>query len=223
MWADAGYAVLNVDTRGQGATWGLGDTPDSGPAAGPQVPGWMTRGISSPETYYYRRLITDCVLAVDALRSLDRIDPSRIGATGGSQGGGLSLAVAGLVPDLAAVAPRVPFLCDFRRAVEVTEDFPFQEITQYLASHRLEEERVYRTLSYVDGVNFARRAAAPADVSLGLMDTVVPASTVFAMHHNYAGPKNLRVWSHNGHEGGGMYDDIAALHFFAEHLRGSDF
>jgi len=29
----------------------------------------MTRGIDSPENYYYRRLITDCVRALDALAS----------------------------------------------------------------------------------------------------------------------------------------------------------
>ena len=223
LWADAGYAVLSVDTRGQGASWGLGDTPDSSEAAGPQVPGWMTRGIQSPQTYYYRRLIADCVLGFEAMAALPQVDAGRVAVMGGSQGGALSLAVGALSPQVAAVAARVPFLCDFRRAVEITDEYPFQEITDYLATHRMEEEQVYRTLSYIDGVNFARRAHAPADISLGLMDVTVPPSTVFAMANNYAAPKNLRVWSHNGHEGGGMYDDLEALHFFAQKLGGRDF
>ena len=37
-----------------------------------------------------------------------------------------------------------------------------------------------RTLSYFDGVSFARRAAAPALFSVGLMDMVCPPSTVYA-------------------------------------------
>ena len=107
-WASAGYAHFVMDTRGQGAGWGTGGATADPHGTGASASGFMTRGIEDPETYYYRRLITDCVLAVDALRGLDRVDASRIGATGGSQGGGLSLAVAGLVPDLAAVAPRWP-------------------------------------------------------------------------------------------------------------------
>ncbi len=220
---EAGYAVLNVDTRGQGASWGYGDTPDSGPASA-SVPGWMTRGILDPATYYYRRLMTDCVMAVDAVAALDLVDSSRIGVTGGSQGGGLSLAVAGLSPQVAACAPRVPFLCDYRRATEITDGYPYREITDYIVTHRRDEEQVYRTLSYFDSVNFAKRALAPLDVSLGLMDTIVPPSTVFAMYNNYRGQdKQITVWSHNGHEGGGVEDDVRSYHFFARLLGGRDY
>jgi len=222
-WTEAGYVVLNVDTRGQGATWGFGDTPDQG-ATGPAVPGWMTRGILDPAGYYYRRLMTDCVLAFDWLASQDMVDAQRVGLVGTSQGGGLSLAVAGLVPQVAAVAARVPFLCDYRRATEVTDEYPYQEITDYLATHRRDEAAVYRTLSYCDGVNFAKRATAPLDVSAGLADKTVPPSTVFAAYNNYAGSdKTMTVWSHNGHEGGGYEDDLRALHFFARTLGGRDF
>ncbi|MFC3576758.1 acetylxylan esterase [Streptomyces yaanensis] len=47
-----------MDTRGQGSGWSRGAPPDSGPT-GPEVPGVMTRGISSPRTYSCRRLLTD--------------------------------------------------------------------------------------------------------------------------------------------------------------------
>ena len=48
----------------------------------------MTRGILEPETYYYRRLITDAVRAVEAVRAHPAVDASRVVVTGGSQGGG---------------------------------------------------------------------------------------------------------------------------------------
>src|SRR5262245_49154048 len=100
-WATAGYAHLVMDTRGQGSAWSPGDTPDVelGPADGGSFPGFMTRGIERPETWYYRRLVSDAVLALDAARAHPLVDASRIAVTGKSQGGGLSLAVAGLVPD----------------------------------------------------------------------------------------------------------------------------
>ncbi|SEM74571.1 acetylxylan esterase [Streptacidiphilus jiangxiensis] len=221
LWASAGYAHLQMDTRGQGSGWSRGATPDSGPA-GPQAPGVMTRGIDSPHAYYYRRLFTDAVRAVDAARRLDRVAPGRVAVVGQSQGGGVALAVAALVPDVAALVAHVPFLCDFPRAVTVTDSLPFREIADYLAIHRDQEDRVMRTLSYVDGVNFARRAAAPARFSAALMDAVVPPSTVFAAYHAYAGPKAIAVWRYNGHEAGGPDDDQGALDFLTERLGPAD-
>ena len=217
LWASAGFAHVQMDTRGQGATWSRGDTPDSG-RAGPQVPGVMTRGITDPETYYYRRLFTDAVRAVDAARALDVVDAVRVAVMGQSQGGACALAVAALVPDVAAVVAHVPFLCDLPRATVVTDAYPFREIADYLAIHRDQRETVHRTLAYVDGVNLAPRAVAPARFSVALMDEVVPPSTVFAAYHAYGGPKQIDVWPYNAHEGGGPDDDAAALAFLRQVL-----
>ena len=80
--------------------------------------GFMTRGIDSPEHYYYRRLMTDCVRAVDAVARAAR--PS---TRSGSSSPAAARAAAspspspGWSPDrVAAVLPDVPFLCHFRRA-----------------------------------------------------------------------------------------------------------
>jgi cephalosporin-C deacetylase len=35
------------------------------------------------------------------------------------------------------------------------------------------------------------------------MDEVCPPSTVYAAYNRYAGPKQMRIWHYNGHEGGG--------------------
>lgn len=184
-WAVAGYAHLFMDTRGQGSTWGSGGvTPDQA-GGGPQVPGVMTRGILDPEDHYYRRLFTDAVRAVEAARALPGVDPSRVAICGASQGGGITLAVAGLVPDLVAVMPDVPFLCHFRRATEITASDPYGEIVRYLSVHRDHVQAVFRTLSYLDGVSFARRANADALFSVGLMDPICPPSTVYAAYNSY--------------------------------------
>ncbi|MEA9986668.1 acetylxylan esterase [Subtercola sp. RTI3] len=216
FWASAGFAHLHMDTRGQGSTWSSGDTGDdegagAGSSTAPQHPGFMTRGITSPETYYYRRLITDAVRAVDAVKTLDAIDPQRVAVIGRSQGGGLALAVAGLVPGLVAAIPLVPFLCDFPRAIVMTDNDPYKEIGRYLAVHREQVGQVLDTLSYFDGVNFAKRASAPAWFSTALMDPVCPPSTVFGAFNEYAGEKHITVWPFNGHEGGGVDDNSMAL------------
>jgi cephalosporin-C deacetylase len=192
-----------MDTRGQGSTWRSGDTPDhESESATGNFPGYATRGITAPETYFYRRLMTDAVRAVEAARAHPLVDPTRIALNGGSQGGGLALAVAGLVPDLLLTLTDVPFMCHWRRAIEITDDDPYHEIVRYCKIHRDQADTVMRTLGYFDGMNFAARAKSPALFSVALMDTICPPSTVFAAYNHYAGPKEIEVYPFNGHENG---------------------
>ncbi|MET8858597.1 acetylxylan esterase [Streptomyces sp. NPDC004579] len=211
LWASAGFAHFVMDTRGQASVWGGGDTPDPVGSA-PAFPGFMTRGIEDPETYYYRRLFTDAVRAVEAARSHPLVDPARVAALGGSQGGGITIAVGGLVPDLVAVAPDVPFLCDFPRATTLTDRAPYREIGNYLKTHRGRTEQVWRTLSYFDGVHFAARGRAPALFSAALEDQTCPPSTVFAAFNAWGNAdKEIEVYDFNDHEGGGPYQQAAQL------------
>jgi cephalosporin-C deacetylase len=219
LFAAAGYAHFVMDTRGQGSAWRRGDTADPEPDGGnPQLPGFMTRGILSPATYYYRRVFTDAVRAIEAARSHPAVDGARVAVNGGSQGGGIALAAAGLVGiaatgDLSAALIDVPFLCHFRRATTLTDADPYGEIARFCKTHRDKVETVFHTLDYFDGVNFAARAAAPALFSVGLMDDICPPSTVFAAYNHYAGPKEMRVWPFNRHEGGESYQNDAKLAF----------
>jgi len=216
-WASAGYAHLFMDTRGQGSMWGSGGgTPDPH-GTGPSASGYMTRGIEHPEDYYYRRVFTDAVRAIDAVRTLPQIDPSRIAVAGGSQGGGIALAAAGLSAGLVGVMPDVPFLCHFERSVGFTGQDPYQEVVRYLSVHRGAESRVFETLSYFDGVNLAKRADAAALFSVALLDPICPPSTVYAAFNHYAGAdKHIEVYPHNEHEGGQAYQWIAQTSFLAE-------
>lgn len=216
LWASLGYAHLVVDSRGQGGQWSAGETPDRAAVDDPHFPGFVTRGIQDPQTYYYRRLIADSVRAVDAVLDHPAVDPARIVVGGTSQGGGLALAVAGLRTDVAALLCDVPFLSDIRRATEITDAHPYAEISGYLRIHRTATERVFATLSYVDGVNFAPRATAPALFSVGLMDEICPPSTVFAAINHYAGQKRISVWPYNRHDGGGPDHAVERVAFLKE-------
>ncbi|WP_040166631.1 acetylxylan esterase [Microbacterium gorillae] len=216
-WAAAGYVHVLMDTRGQGSHWGTGgDTPDPH-GSGPATPGYMTRGITDPDTYYYRRLFTDGVRAVDTVLELDGIDRDRVAVTGGSQGGGTAIAVAALHPGVRAVMPDVPFLCHFRRSVQLTPNPPFTEIVTYLAAHRDQTDTVFRTLSYMDGVNFAKRITAPALFSVAMMDaTVLPSSVFAAYNHLEVADRELEIYEFNGHEGGQTQQWIRQAHWLAE-------
>lgn len=227
-FAAAGWAYVIMDTRGQGwSNGGYDATPDPALEAGLQhAPGFMTSGLTDPQAYYYRRVYTDTIRCLEAVRSNPLVDSARIVVTGGSQGGGLSIAAAGLAPyagiDLAGCAPNVPFLCHFARALQITDRDPYHEITNYLSGWRDLVPVAYRTLSYFDGVNLGKRATAPALFSVGLMDQTCPPSTVYAAYNFYGEgasvqpSKAIDVYRHNDHEGGGDYNTRRRLEWFAE-------
>ena len=227
LWPSAGYAALIMDTRGQGSAWSQGDTPDPEPAiTNPQFPGFMTRGILDKSSYYYRRVFTDAVRAVEAAQSHPAINDQRIAVMGGSQGGGIALAVAGLAPALLdngvrLCMPDVPFLCHYRRATELIDSAPYSEIVRFCKIHRTKVDVVFDTLAYFDGVNFAPRATAPALFSVALMDNTCPPSTVFAAYNHYAGAKSIEVWPYNQHEGGQSHQSLLQLQFVHEQWRAS--
>jgi len=218
LWSAAGYAHLVMDTRGQGSGHRAGSTGDPVGPSGPSNPGVMTRGIESPDDYYYRRLFVDAVRAVDVLASVPGVDASRIATYGASQGGAIALAAAALRTDVAATVALVPFLSDVRRASLITDEHPYRELGGYLAVHRHAAERVFETISYFDGVNMAKRVTNPTWMSAALMDAICPPSTVFGAFHNLAGESHMTVWSYNGHEGGGPDDEAMALAALREAL-----
>ena len=204
-WVSGGYASLIVDSRGQGSSWGSGGiTPDYGAPdeTGGSYPGFMTKGIQSPYTYYYRRLYVDAAHAIDLCEHLSGVDPDRIFVTGVSQAGGLALVASGLRDNVRGAMLDVPFLCNFERAIGLTDAYPYEEVVRYLATRREEIGQVFDTLSYFDAVLFAQKASCPALFSVGLMDQVAPPSTVFAAKNWHGGPAEIEVYPYNGHEGG---------------------
>lgn len=213
QFAMAGFSNLVMDTRGQG-----GQTPDDG-ASGPQISGFMTRGIESPQRYFYRRLFTDAARAVEAAAAHPHVDAKRIAVAGGSQGGGIAIAAAALAGKRVKLCtPDVPFLCNYRRAVAIVDTYPYFEITNYLKHHRQAEKTVFDTLAYCDGVNLAKRITARSFFSAGLMDTCCPPSTIFAAYNNIKPKKDIRVYEYNNHEGGGSLHAMDKLRFLRENL-----
>ncbi len=201
FWATAGYAHLVVDTRGQGSGWAVGDTADPD-GSGPAQPGFLTRGITDPAGYYYRRVYADAVRAVEFMQARAEVDPTAIAVTGASQGGGLALAAAALGDGVAGAMPDVPFLCDFPRASQIALGDPYEEIVRYLAAHRDHERQAFATLSYFDCAVLSRMATSPALFSVALMDATCPPSTVYAAFNAYGGPKEIVAYPYNDHEGG---------------------
>ena len=56
----------------------------------------------------------------------------------------------------------------------------------------------------------------PSLFSVGLVDDITPASTVFAAYNHYAGPKQIQIYAFNAHEGGGSDQKVAQLAFLRD-------
>jgi cephalosporin-C deacetylase len=222
-WALAGFVHVFMDTRGQGSGWGTGgQTPDPH-GSNAQSAGWMTSGILDPRTHYYRRVYTDALRLIDAVKAFPFVDAARVALTGGSQGGGIAIAGAALAEAHAggvlAVLPDVAFLADWEHGAEIAVSDPYAELTRYLAVHREHTETVWTTASYLDAVTFARRITAPALFSVALMDEIVPPRTTFAAFNALASADAaIEVYPYNGHEGGAGYQWLKQVAFLRDRL-----
>jgi cephalosporin-C deacetylase len=81
-------------------------------------------------------------------------------------------------------------------------------------------DAAHATLSYFDGAILGRRANAPALFSVGMMDHICPPSTVYAAYNHYGGPREIREYAFNDHEGGGAFHDVAKLRWLADRFGG---
>jgi len=195
-----GFCAMIMDTRGQG-----GNTGQSLATSHGGLRGFITHGILDKEEYYYRNLYLDTIRAVEAVREREEVDGDRIAAIGGSQGGALTIACAALSPNVRVMAPDVPWLSHFHRSVDLAVG-PYEEITDFMKRFPEEIEQAFETLSYYDNMNLASKVSVShAYYSVGLWDTVCPASTVYASYNWMpAGvQKEIEVYPYNGHEGGG--------------------
>lgn len=194
-WAAQGYAVLAVDTRGQS-----GESTDPTVYSSGHVKGWMTAGVLDANEYYYRGAYVDCVRALDVLCTRPEVDAKRIGVTGGSQGGALSLAVAALDRRPVVCMADIPYLCHFERAVDMAVVMPYLEISDYIKIYPQRERQVFRTLSYCDNMNLAPRNHSNVLMSAGLVDDCCPPSSIFATFNHLTCNKEIVTYRYHKHE-----------------------
>jgi cephalosporin-C deacetylase len=209
--ARLGYAVFSAAPRGK---------LRSNAQFNPGYPGLLTYNIVDRNTYGYRGFYIDAVRAFDFLQSRQEIDSERIGVSGSSQGGGLTLVVAGLRPQARAAAAGVPYLCGFMDAIELTHTYPYQEIRDYLRLYPEREPAVRQTLAYFDGIHFGPRITCPIIVNVGLQDNVCPPETGYAAFKTIASPdKKFYPYDQHGHDGGSISHNAVIEAFFETHLK----
>ena len=132
--------------------------------------GYWTYGIESPKTSMWRTIYASLVRGVDFLCSRQEVDPKRIMVAGGSQGGGLSMVLAGLDRRIAFAAPAHSGLPRLDWTVLHGPGFwPFRMGAKPKGQTT---EQFLKTLSYFDAANFTPDIACPVAAEVSLLDTV---------------------------------------------------
>lgn len=160
---------------------------------------WIQYHLDAPDTYYYKGAYMDAVRAIDVLEQLPMVDTARMYAEGGSQGGALTLAAAALCNGrLRAIAPYIPFMSDFRDYFRIV-DWPAAPVREAAGRLGLDEDTMYRNLSYFDIKNLARRIECPVLMGIGLQDPVCPPHTNLSSYNLITSPKQLHIYPLCGH------------------------
>ena len=198
-YAAAGFAVAALDCRGQG-----GLSEDVGRVKGHTHSGHIIRGLAdAPEKLLYRSIFLDTAQLAGIVMGLEGVDSSRVGAMGGSQGGGLALVCAALEPAVNRVAAVHPFLCDYQRvwALDPAGE-AYGELKVFFRKfdpqHRRERE-IFTRLGYIDVQHLAPRIRARVLMATCLSDTACPPSTQFAAYNKITSQKSLEVYPDHAH------------------------
>jgi cephalosporin-C deacetylase len=204
----AGFCVAALDCRGQ-----AGLSEDVGATHGPTLSGQIIRGLQDrPEKLLFRQIFLDTARLAQIVMGLREVDETRVVATGGSQGGGLTLACAALEPKIKRAAPWFPFLCDYQRVCEMDLDSgAYEELRKFFRNHDPRHERreeVFEKLGYIDVQHLAPRIRAKVLMGLGLMDTITPPSSCFAAYNKITSKKEIVIYPNFGHEGLPEFGDM---------------
>ena len=146
------------------------------------------------DKYYYKRVYTGCVRAIDFIYTLPEFN-GNLATFGGSQGGALSIVIAGLDNRVKGLVSFYPALCDIAGyAHGRAGGWP----------HMFKDERnrtpeKIKTIQYFDVVNFARQVKVPGFYTFGYNDMVCPPTTTYSAYNMINAPKELFVAETTAH------------------------
>lgn len=143
----------------------------------------------------YKRIFIGAIRAIDDIASLPEWDGKKLGVTGSSQGGMLSLVCAALDKRVTFYGAVHAAMCDHIASLKgVACGWP-----HYFYQVKNPDEKKIKVSGYYDGINFAKRITCPGWFSFGYNDEVVPPTSAFATYNTVKAPKTLSVYQQTGH------------------------
>lgn len=154
--------------------------------------GYFAEGVDDPETWVFREIVQNCMIACRVLQAQTEVDEDRIAACGMSQGGGISIWLGAFCPIIKAVCADMPFLgATWRSLVSGVYRYPLKELSDYAESVPVGLQRVLNTVGYFDVAQVATKCTVPCQVSLGHKDPAVRPEYARIIFESLPGRKNL--------------------------------
>jgi cephalosporin-C deacetylase len=187
------WCTPTATTRRARASSGIGRGPASTSPVWTSAASWgyVLTGIEAPERSVLRGAVCDLVRTAQVAHDMLGRKVSRVVLNGMSFGGALAVmaAAVGHQPNLLAVG--VPTLGWAEGRNLLVRQGSGAEISRFAERRPESREDAMVTLRYFDAVNFADLIRAPTLVGVGLVDPVVPPSTVYAIANHLAGPREV--------------------------------
>jgi cephalosporin-C deacetylase len=170
-----GFLAMDIEIHGQEV-----DLPDKYPT----LPGYYDNIVFTPtEGYYYYNVYLNCMQAINYLESRPDVDKTRIVVVGGSQGGRMSVMLAGLDHRLAAAVPAIAHFCNqpyLKWSEASNKATPPQTGMDRDAPPPLPDTPEGHTLGYYDPMSFAPDIKCPLMMNAGLIDRISSPYGTFA-------------------------------------------
>lgn len=152
-----------------------------------ELKGYPHFGREDRETSYFLGMFLRVQRALDFLTSQPEWDGQVLVVQGSSQGGGQSIAAAGLDPRVTLISAGVPAICDHTgKAVGRTNGWP--RLADVAGKP---DPKIMEVSRYFDCVNFATRAKAEAIFSVGFIDGTCAPTSVYAAYNAWPGKKQI--------------------------------
>ena len=202
-----GYSVLAMDCRGQG-----GKSEDLGAVKGTTVSGHIIKGIDdSIDNMYYVKVYLDAYILSKIASCLPSTDNNKLIAFGKGQGGTLALVTCAFNKTIKKCSLQYPFISDFKRIWDMDLDIEAYEGIRYYFKcfdpMHINEEKIFKRLSYIDAVNFAEKLECELFMGTGLLDNISPPSTQYAIFNNAKCEKRHVIFHKYGHEIINFFED----------------
>lgn len=219
-WGDkVGYAAEGIMTvalniRGQG-----GPSEDTTTSKGNSLKGHIIRGIEEgPENLMFRQAYLDIYQLTRLVTQMENVDVNNLHAYGASQGGALALLCAYFEPRIKNVFTLYPFLSIFREAfrLDVTNS-AYEELAYWFRfrdpQHK-QEEKIFKTLDYIDLQFFTPEIKASIVWGIGLEDRVCHPKLQMGIYNSLACPKEMLFFPEYEHEYIPEFSDVMRKHLY---------
>ena len=165
---------------------------------GNALKGYSHFGKEDREKCYFLGMFQRVYRSLQFIKSQPEWDGKCLVTRGSSQGGGQSIAAAGLDPQVSFCAAFVPAICDHYGYLAKRQNGWPRLIAP--GKDGKPNENVAATAKYFDGVNFAARIKGDAIFSVGFIDGTCCPSAVYAAYNSVPGKKeivNNPLFGHN--------------------------